>query len=138
MTTIEEIVRAVYAAAESAHFDADKFVSLFHKDGYFLDEASGLKWYGENLRQPIEGLYKAFPDIHRELLQFYITDDTVIVELKIQGTHQGDFFTADGVLPPTGETADVPCCDVFHVKGGKVVSFHCYNQFPVWLNSLTR
>lgn len=36
----------------------------------------------------------------------------------------------------TGETFDIPCCDVFHLRDGKVVSFHCYNEFPAWLSSL--
>jgi ketosteroid isomerase-like protein len=116
MATNEEIVREVYAAAEGAHLDTDKFVSLFHEDGYFLDESSEMKWVGSEVRQPVAGLFRAFPDVHRELLRFYVTGDVVIVELKIQGTHLGDLQTAGGVLSPTGKKADIPCCDVFHIR----------------------
>ncbi|MBE9180168.1 nuclear transport factor 2 family protein [Oculatella sp. LEGE 06141] len=127
MATNEDIIRELYAAAESKNLDADKFASRFHDEGYFLNEASGERWYGQDVRQPIEALASAFPDMHRELLKMYATDDVVVVELKLQGTHQGDFHIADGVIPATGKTFNVPCCDVFHLKDGKVMSFHCYN-----------
>lgn len=136
MTTNEDVIRSLYAAAEGADRDADTFASLFQDDGYFLDEASGMKWVGQEVRQPIESISRAFPNMHRELLRFYATGDVVIVELRLQGTHLGDFQTAEGILPATGRTFDVPCCDVFHLKDGKVTSFHCYNEFSAWLKQL--
>lgn len=136
MTTNEDIIKDLYAAAEATSQDVDRFASFFHDDGYFLDEASGQRWYGDDVRQPIEALSLTFPDMHRELLRFYAVGDAVIVELRLQGTHEGDFATPLGVLPATGKTFDVPCCDVFHLSDGKVKSFHCYNQFFVWMQQL--
>ena len=138
MPTNEEVVREVYAAAEASNLDLDKFVSLFAEDGYFLDMPSGLKWTGAEVRQPIEGIGAPFPDFHRELLRVYSTsDDVVVVELKLQGTHRGDFLVpGGGVLPATGKRFDVPCCDVFVVKEGKIKAFHCYNMRSVWLEQL--
>lgn len=136
MPTNEDIIRELYAAAEGSRLDVDRFASLFHEDGYFLDESSGMRWTGQEVRQPIEAISAVFPDMHRELLRFYTTGDVVIVELKLQGTHKGDFHTPEGVLPPTGRTFDVPCCDVFHLRDGKVESFHCYNQFYTWWKQL--
>ncbi|MBB4858723.1 steroid delta-isomerase-like uncharacterized protein [Novosphingobium chloroacetimidivorans] len=136
MTTNEDIIRELYAAAEANGQDVDRFAAFFHEDGYFQDEASGQQWYGDNVRQPIEALGVAFPDMHRELLRFYATGDTVIVELKLQGTHKGDFPSPIGTLPATGKIFDVPCCDVFHLRDGKVTAFHCYNEAFVWLRQL--
>ncbi len=136
MTTNETIIRDLYAAAEARALDVDRFAAFFHDDGYFLDEASGQRWYGNDVRQPIEALAGAFPDMHRELLCFYATGDTVIVELKLQGTHRGDFPSLVGVLPATGRTFDVPCCDVVHLRDGRVSAFHCYNEAFVWLRQL--
>lgn len=136
MTTNEQIIREVYAAAEGASLDPNRFASLFHDDGYFLDQASGMRWTGDEVRQPIQGTASAFPDMRRELLSFYSAGDAVIVELRLQGTHQGDLMTPNGVVPPTGESFDIPCCDVFHLRDGKVSSFHCYNEFPAWLSSI--
>lgn len=136
MPSNEDIIRQVYEAAEAENQDTDKFVSLFADDGYFLDVPSGNRWYGQDVRQPIESLNSAFPDMHRELLRVYAMGDVVVVELRLQGTHKGDFPVAGGILPATGRAFDVPCCDVFHLRDGKVVTFHCYNDVSVWLDHL--
>jgi ketosteroid isomerase-like protein len=31
-----------------------------------------------------------------------------------------------GVIPPTGNKMDAPCCDVFEVEDGKIERFDCY------------
>mgnify|MGYP003624151942 CR=1 FL=1 len=138
MPTNEDVVREVYAAAEARNLDLDKFVSLFGEDGYFLDVPSGLRWTGCEVRQPMEAIGKTFPDFHRELLKVYSTEEgVVVVELRLQGTHEGDFIVpGGGVLPATGKRFDVPCCDVFVVAKGKVQAFHCYNMRSVWLEQL--
>ena len=139
MTTNEDIIRDLYAAAEARNLDLDKFVSLFAEDGYFMDMASGQKWTGAEVRLPIEGLGSPFPDFHRELLQIHSnTDSLVVVELRLQGTHEGDFaIPGAGVLPATGKRFDVPCCDVFILSKGKIKAFHCYNMKSVWIDQLS-
>lgn len=139
MPSNEDIVREIYAAAESKNLDLDKFVSLFAEDGYFLDMPSGLKWTGAEVRLPIEGIGIPFPDFHRELLALHsAAGGVVVVELKLQGTHKGDFAIPGGaVLPATGRRFDVPCCDVFILADGKVKAFHCYNMRSVWIEQLS-
>ena len=138
MPTNEQVVREVYEAAEAENLDLDKFASLFAEDGYFLDMASGQKWTGEQVRHPVQGLASTFPDFHRELLRFHSTaDNVVIVELMLQGTHKGDLVSPDGsILPATGNKFDVPCCDVFFLKDGRVEAFHCYNMKSIWQEQL--
>lgn len=138
MTANERIVRAIYAAAEARSLNADAFASHFAPDGYFLDMASGQRWTGDEVRQPVQGLASIFPDMHRELVKVYSTgDDVVVVELRLQGTQAADFPGPNGVIPSAGRTFDVPCCDVFHLKEGKVTSFHCYNMQSIWLAQLS-
>lgn len=138
MPTPEQVIRELYAVAEADALDLDRFVFLFAEDGYFLDMASGQKWVGAEVRQPIEGLGSPFPDFHRELLQIYTNaDGVVVVELRLQGTQVGDFpLPGGGILPGTGKTFDVPCCDIFHVQNGKVKAFHCHNMRSIWLDQL--
>lgn len=137
MSTNEEIIRELYAVAEGPRLDLDRFAALFAEDGYFLDMASGQKWTGAEIRQPLEGLASTFPDFHRELLQVYsAADGVIVVELRLQGTHAGDFPPPGGVLHATGKRFDVPCCDVFVLEEGKVKAFHCYNMRSVWLEQL--
>jgi len=136
LPTNEALIRELYRIAEGKNLDADRFVSLFADDGYFLDMSSGQRWTGKKVREPVTGLISAYPDMHRELLKLYHTaDDVVVVELRLQGTHQGDLPLPDGVLRATNKKFDVPCCDVWHLKDGKVKSFHCYNNLVAVLKA---
>lgn len=124
MRTNEEIIRQLYVVAEGNSLHLDQFVAAFAEDGYMLDVPAQNRLQGQAMATSLAGLTSAFPDIHRELLAVYVTGDTVIVELRIQGTHLAPL----GELPATGKKIDVPCCDVFRLKDGKVVAFHCYNM----------
>ena len=129
----EKIIRDLYAAAEADGKDTARFVAMFAEGGYFFDVPAGKKYYGQEIGAPVDAYAAAFPDMHRELFQLYVAEDVVVVELALQGTHRGDLNLAGGTLAPTGKRMDVPCCDVFHLRDGKVTSFHCYNAASVLL-----
>lgn len=131
-----EVIRELYAAAEGRTLDPDKFVSCFSDDSYVRNIPAGLEFRGENIALVASGMAAAFPDIHREILDIYGMDDVIVVELAIRGTHEGALVTPEGAIPATGKTIDVPCCDVFHMKDGKVISFHCYNAASVLMQQL--
>src|ERR1700720_343467 len=132
----EEIIRKLYAAGEGPGLDTEKFVSFFSKEGYMYDVPSGTKFRGKAIGDSIAALASAFPDLHRELLSIYVAENVVVVELRIRGTHKGELALASGTLAPTGKAIDVPCVDVYHLEGGKVISFHCYNQPSVMQQQL--
>ncbi len=132
----EEIIRELYVAAEGQGTDTEKFVSMFSDEGYMWDMASGMKFRGKAIGDSIAGFVSAFPDVHRELLSIYVAENVVIVELAIRGTHKGELHLPSGILAPTGKVIDVPSCDVFHLEGGKIISFHCYNMPSVMLQQL--
>ena len=132
----EEIIRELYAAAEGQGIDTQKFVSSFSDEGYMLDMASGTKLRGKAIGESIASLASAFPDLHRELLSIYVAENVVVVETAIRGTHKGELPLASGTLAPTGKTIDVPVCDVYHLEGGKIISFDCYNLPSVMLQQL--
>jgi len=123
----ENFIRKLYTYAEGQGIDTQKFVSMFSDEGYMLDMASGMKFRGKAIGDSIAALASAFPDVHRELLSIYVAENVVVVEAAIRGTHKGELALASGTLAPTGKTIDVPVCDVYHLEGGKIISFHCYN-----------
>ena len=123
----EKFLRKLYTYGEGDQMDVEKFVSMFSDEGYMLDMASGTKFRGKAIGDSIASLASAFPDVHRELLSIYVAENIVVVEIAIRGTHKGELALASGALAPTGKTIDVPGCDVFHLEGGKIISFHCYN-----------
>ena len=123
----EKFIRKLYTYGEGDQMDVEKFVSMFSDEGYMLDMASGTKFRGKAIGDSIASLASAFPDVHRELLSIYVAENVVVVETAIRGTHKGELALASGTLAPTGKTIDVPVCDVYHLEGGKIISFHCYN-----------
>ena len=101
------------------------------------DIPSGLKLHGPAIGDAIDAFARAFPDVHRELFNIYVAENVVVVELAIRGTHKGELTLALGTVAPTGKAIDVPCCDVFHLERGKVISFNCYNAASVMQHQLS-
>ena len=120
-----QIIRHGYTVAEA--MDVPGFVNMFTADGTFTDEAFGNVFTGpKELAIMLQVFGSAFPDMHRELHRFYSVDDMVIVELALQGTHNGPLAVPRGFIPPTGKRMNAPCCDVFRIEGGKIKTFNCY------------
>jgi hypothetical protein len=133
----EKFIRQLYTYGEGGQMDVEKFVSMFSEEGYMLDMASGTKFRGKAIGDSIAALARAFPDLHRELLNIYVAENVVVAEIALRGTHKGELALVSGTLAPTGKTiVDVPMCDVFHLEGGKIISFDCYNLPSVMLQQL--
>ena len=54
--------------------------------------------------------------------------NVVVVQLALQGTHDGPLQLPFGELPATGKKMDAPCCDVFELEDGKIKRFDCYPE----------
>jgi ketosteroid isomerase-like protein len=132
----EKFIRKLYAYAEGQGIDTEKFVSMFSDEGYMRDVPSGIVFRGQAIGESIARLAIGFPDVHRELFSIYVAKNVVVVEHAIRGTHKGELHLASGILAPTGKAIDVPCCDIFHVENGKIISFQCYNMPSVMLQQL--
>ncbi|WP_329563938.1 nuclear transport factor 2 family protein [Kitasatospora sp. NBC_01266] len=126
----EKIIRRAYQAAEDK--DVAGWVAAFTEDGTFTDESIPHTYRGAaELGRTVEVYAKAFPDMHRELGQFYVVDNMVIVQLRLQGTHLGPLELPSGTVPPTGKRMDAPCCDVFELVDGRIKRFDCYAEGSV-------
>jgi|SRR5580693_655186 ketosteroid isomerase-like protein len=131
----EQVVRRAYQIAEDK--DMTAWVAAFTDDGTFTDESIGVTWSGpDELPVQVENYARAFPDMHRELHQLYVSADIVVVLLALQGTHLGPLHMPAGTLPPTGHRMDAPCCDVFELVDGKIKRFDCYPEGTVILTRL--
>jgi ketosteroid isomerase-like protein len=133
--TNEEFVRRAYEIAEVK--DIAGWIDCFNADGVFVDESVGVRYSGpDEVAKPVENYGRAFSDMHRALYDVYVTGDVVIVELALQGTHDGPLWLPQGTLPPTGNRMDAPCCDVFRLKDGRIQLFDCYPSGTVILGQL--
>jgi ketosteroid isomerase-like protein len=134
--TNEAFVRHVYEVAEVK--DIPTWIDLFNADGAFVDESVGITYAGpDRIAFPVENYGRAFSDMHRELYDVYVAaNNVVVVELALQGTHDGPLWLPRGILPPTGNRMDTPCCDVFKLKDGRIQLFDCYPSGTVTLGQL--
>lgn len=131
----EQIVRKAYQIAEDK--DLEGWVAAFTDDGTFTDESIGVTFRGpDGLPEQVENYARAFPDMHRELYQLYVSGNVVVVQLALQGTHLGPLHLPAGILRPTGKRMDAPCCDVFELADGKIKRFDCYPEGSVILTQL--
>jgi ketosteroid isomerase-like protein len=132
----ERTIRKLYSFANGATKDTPAFVAMFGSGGYFYDVGAGKKYYGQDIGVTVDIYATAFPNMHRDFISLYTADDVVVVELTPNGTHKGDLDLPKGVIPPTGREMHAPCCDVFHLKDDKIMSFHCYVAVPILLEQL--
>ena len=119
-------VRNAYAVAERK--DLDGWINLFTPDGVFTDNSVGATYRGRELAEPVRNYGTAFSNMHRELYKIYPNGNVVVVQLALQGTHDGPLQTPFGELPATNKQMDAPCCDVFELEDGKIKRFDCYPE----------
>ncbi|MCP3712968.1 ester cyclase [Paraburkholderia sp. CNPSo 3274] len=137
MSSDEEVIRKLYAASDERATVVNKIASMFSCEGYMWDMVAGMKFRGQAIGESIAGFARAFPDVRRELLNVYVAQNVIIVELATRGTHIGELPLPAGALAPTGKSIDVPSCDVFHLgEGAKITSFHCYREAAVMQRQL--
>ena len=134
MTSNEGFVRNAYAIAEVK--DIEGWIDCFVSDGVFVDNSVAVTYRGPDVSKPVEYYGAAFSDMHRELYDVYVTGDVVVVQLALQGTHDGALHLPFGMLPATGKRMDAPCCDVFKLADGKIERFDCYPEGSVILSQL--
>ena len=134
MTSNEEFVRNAYAIAEVK--DIEGWIDCFVSDGVFVDNSVAVTYRGPDVSKPVEYYGAAFSDMHRELYDVYVVGDVVVVQLALQGTHDGALQLPFGMLPATGKHMDAPCCDVFKLADGKIERFDCYPEGSVILSQL--
>jgi ketosteroid isomerase-like protein len=130
----ETLVRDAYEIAEVK--DIPGWVNAFTADGTFTDMSTGVTYRGETLGDLVEIYGMAFSDMHRELHRFYTSKDVVVVQLALQGTHDGPLVLPTGTISPTGRRMDAPCCDVFELVDGKIKRFDCYPSGTVIMAQL--
>ena len=79
----EKAVRKLYELAEQK--DIAGFVAAFTEDGTFTDKSINVTYRGTDIGDTVVNYGTAFPDMHRELYQFYSTGNIVVVQLASAG-----------------------------------------------------
>ena len=101
---VEEHIRL-----ENAH-DLTGVISTFGDTAQYDDEAWGEHHKGKDgVRSFYTSLMKALPDLEILIHKRYVTDDAIVLEVLIRGTHLGAWRG----LPATGRRVEIPLCGVY-------------------------
>ena len=71
----------------------------------------------DGMKQHLVALKKTYPDYTMKIIRQYVTDDYVISEFIMRGTHKGEFFG----ITPTNEVLEIKGVDIDKVIDGKIV-----------------
>ena len=99
MATVEQHVRF-----ENAH-DLNGVLGTFGDTAHYDDEAWGEHYNGrDGVRTFYVQLMSALPDLNIEILRRHTSDEVIVLEVMIRGTHLGPWRG----LPATGERVEIP------------------------------
>jgi predicted ester cyclase len=65
----------------------------------------------------LSGMFKGFPDFTIDIVKTHNSDDAVILEVRMYGTHLGDWAG----LKPTGRLMDIPVACIFEFEADRLV-----------------
>jgi steroid delta-isomerase-like uncharacterized protein len=109
----EAVVRE-HVEAENRR-DVEGVIATFERPRY---EINGEPSEGDAaVRDLLHGLLRAFPDFHAEDGKIHHSDDAVITEGRVTGTHSGPFAG----IPPTGRRVDYPLVAIFEFEEDRLV-----------------
>ncbi|MFC7156234.1 ester cyclase [Halomarina halobia] len=87
----------------------------------------------DGVRAYYEGLLRAVPDLHIDVQRRHVTDEHVILEVVIGGTHTGPWRG----LPGTGRRVEFPLCAVYSFdERGKLAGERIYYDRATVLRQL--
>ena len=69
---------------------------------------------------------RAFSDARGSVTNALCTDDTAVLEVTYQGTHDGDLQTPQGAIPPSGRSASVRTVLMVRVADGRITEVRQY------------
>lgn len=106
---------------ENEH-DYDATIDTFHHPRYELIGTGDVYDGQRAVEHYFEETRTAFPDQRNELIALHHSDDAVIVEAMLYGTHDGPFRG----LPPTGRPFEMRFCAFFVFEETKLVCERVY------------
>jgi steroid delta-isomerase-like uncharacterized protein len=98
-----------HISLENAH-DLEGVLATFGDKAHYDDEPWNEHFSGpDGVRHFYQQLMSALPDLQIEVQRQYVSEEAVIVEVIISGTHQGAWRG----LPATGRRVEFPLCGIY-------------------------
>lgn len=132
---LEEVI-AAYGEAWNRH-DVDAILAMHTEDAVFENHTSGGRAVGKDaIREILEGVFAAFPDIHFEARRTYVRDGVVTQEWTATGTLAIPYSKGSVTVQPTGRKISWNGVDVIPFAGNRVARKDVYVDSMGFLRAL--
>lgn len=142
MTTIEqdpilrekrESIVKKHVEAENRH-DVDASIATFHAPRYEVMPMGIVHDGGQEVGELLSGIFTGFPDFTVEIIKTHHSQDAVILEIKMKGTHLGEWAG----LKPTGRKMDMPVACIFDFDKEQLICEKVYFDMATLVNQLNK
>jgi uncharacterized protein (TIGR02246 family) len=107
--------------------DADGFVNLLTEDCVVTEDLAPKPIRSRDAaRQYAEAWFAAFPDMRIKEKNRVIGDDSMAVELELEGTNTGPLNMGGSQVPPTGRKVTTGVSVFMKAQGGKIKEIHSH------------
>jgi predicted ester cyclase len=131
MQNNEQLIRDLFQAK------GEKFLSFVDENAEFKIMPDMTMRGISEIRDGFSSWEKSFPDMKNEILNVISSGDLVAVEYIARGTHSGPLEGMNGKsTPATNKKIEIPACDIYRLKNGKVISMHAYWQHELMMRQL--
>ena len=107
--------------AENRH-DVEASIATFYTPRYQVFPMGIIHDGEQAVGELLSGMFKGFRDFAVVIIKTHHSDDAVILELRMKGTHLGDWAG----LKPTGRLMDIPIACVFEFDSDRLVCEKVY------------
>ena len=125
-----QLIRARYDAV-NAH-DLDRFQGFYTGSTVWSDPGLPAPITGASaVRERLEVLTTAFPDLHWKLDRIFGQGESVCAEFTFTGTHRGALpdNTGEESFSATSKPVQIQACGVYVVREGKIIDSRIYFDF---------
>ena len=138
MTMEQQLLRQKRESVVKKHVDSENrhdvnaTIDTFHTPRYEVMPMGIVHDGGQAVGELLSGIFQGFPDFMVEILKTHHSEDAVILELKMKGTHLGEWAG----LKPTGKKMDVPVACIFEFNKDQLVCEKVYFDMATLIKQL--
>ena len=92
----------------------------------------------DGFRRFVERFAIASSDMKKDVTNQVASDDQVVSEFTLKGTHDGSLRTPAGEIPPTGRSIELDVVEVVGIRDGKVAWITNYSDSATLIRQLDR
>lgn len=139
MTTEQHLLREKrdyvvmqHVEAENRH-DVDASIATFPTPRYQVFPMGMIHDGEQAVGELLSGMFKGFQDFTVEIIKTHHSDDAVILEVRMKGTHLGEWAG----LKPTGRLMNVPAVCIFEFDRDRLECEKVYFDMAPLMNQLS-